>query len=239
MKRTAIALGLLALVTAGIARVATADDQGSTLITVQWDSGVTDGGAAPTPTPTPVTVPVAVAVADAGAAPVAVADAGADAAPEPQGQSKYRGDINSYYRYFGLDLDVSGGGGYHWGERGIGRPVGFGKIRGGLMYATWPFVYSIGATFESNNLSPAAWGLQAEVTHIGAGIWLQVGGMIDWKAQGAFTAALGWSVFGIEAQLRGYQDALPEPTQYFGYGISILGKVRVPIGFILYVLSRK
>lgn len=229
MKRVAIAIGSLALVTAGIARVATADDQGSTLITVQWDAGTSDGAAAPTPAPTPV-----VAEADAGTGAAPAANAGA----APEGKPKLR-DMDAYYRYFGLDLDVSGGGGYFWGE-GVGRPVGFGKIRGGVMYATWPYIYSIGATFESNNLSPLAWGLQAEVTHIGAGIWLQLGGMVDWKARFAGTLAVGWSVFGIEAQLRGYKDVLPEAVPSdFGYGVAILGKVRVPIGVILYVLSRK
>jgi hypothetical protein len=241
VKRFAFALATLALATAGLARVATADDQGSTLITVQWDAGASDG-APPVAATAPATATAAVAAtaaeADAGAAAAPAADAGAAAAPE--GKGKFRGDMAAYYRYVGLDLDVSGGGGYFWGERKNTSGVGFVKVRGGIMYASWPYIYSIGATFESNNLSPAAWGIQAEVTHIGAGVWLQLGGMVDWKARFAGTASVGWSIFGIEAQLRGYKDPLPDAAPLdFGYGVAILGKVRIPIGVILYVLSRK
>ncbi len=169
--------------------------------------------------------------------PVAATDAGAPVGEGDGGGGKYRGGIDAYYKHTGLDLDVSGGGGYFWG--GPGRGVGFVRVRAGLLAARWPFIYSIGGTYEANNLSPATFGLQAEITHIGAGIWLQLGGMVDWKAQLGGMASVGWSIFGIEAQIRGYENVLPDPMSKDGYGFQLVGKVRIPIGFILYVLSRK
>src|SRR5207248_6753736 len=112
----------------------------------------------------------------------------------------YAGNMDEYYRYFGLDLDVSGGGGYFWGEKKVERGIGFGRVRGGILYATWPFIYSVGATFEANNLSPLNFGVEVEATHIGAGIWVQLGGNLDWKGAPGGHVGVGWSVFGVEAQ---------------------------------------
>ena len=237
MRRT-IAFFAAAAIAAGIVRIATADDQGSTLITVQWDGGAGDASA-PTPTVTPLaTTPPP--VIDAGAAPVATTDASAPASDGDAGPSKFRGSIDEYYKYTGIDLDVSGGGGYFWGQNGFGAGVGFGRVRAGIMAVRWPFMYAVGATYEINNLSPAAWGVQAEILHIGAGIWAQLGGSVDYKGEFGGMASVGWSMLGIEAQVRGYKDVLPfaQPNDP-GYGFALVGKVRIPVGFILYVLTRK
>ena len=45
-------------------------------------------------------------------------------------------------------------------------------------------------------------------------------------------ASLGWSLFGVEAQLRTFQDVLPMQTpNNDGLGFVFVGKVRIPIGF--------
>lgn len=238
--RLASGIVSIVLVTAVIARVAMADGEGGTLITATWDSGAPASDAAPVTPITTTPVPVATApvvVQDAGA-PVANPDAGAPATDNSP--TKYRGSIDAYYKYTGLDLDISGGGGYHWGTNDQKAGIAFGRVRGGIMHVSWPFMYAVGATYEINNMSPAAWGAQAEILHIGAGIWAQVGASVDYKAQFAGIASVGWSMLGIEAQIRGYKDALPftQPND-FGYGFTLVGKIRIPVGFILYVLSRK
>lgn len=232
MKRAAIAVASLALITVGIA---SAQDQGSTLITAQWDSGAppADGGAPPATSAT-------TGAADAGAVTTDGGGPTAPAVPADQSKSAYRGNMDEYYHYFGLDIDLQGGGGYFWGENKVERGIAFGRVRGGVLYATWPFIYAIGATFEANNLSPLNFGLQVEATHLGAGIWAQLGGSVDWKGQPAGMLSLGWSIFGVEGQIRSYKDALDVamPSNY-GVGFQLVGKVRIPIGFILYVLNKK
>jgi hypothetical protein len=107
------------------------------------------------------------------------------------------------------------------------------------MVARWPVIFSVGGLFETNNLSPASWGAQAEITSISSGLWTQAGFLIDYKAQPGAIASIGWSLFGIEFQYRSFQNVLPDPKSNDGYGPVLLGKVRIPIGFIIYALTRK
>lgn len=84
-----------------------------------------------------------------------------------------------------------------------------------------------------------SFGVQGELVHISSGMWIEFGGLVDDKAQFGAMASIGWSIFGIEAQVRGYKEVLADPTTNDGYGFSLVGKIRVPLGFIFYVLSRK
>jgi hypothetical protein len=156
---------------------------------------------------------------------------------KPIPKPRYTGSMDDYYKANTLDLDISGGGGYFTG--GPGRGVGFARVRAGILFARWPISTSIGTTFEVNNLSAATYGLQLEFLHIGMGVWLQLGAMMDGRAQFGGLASLGWSFLGVEAQVRGYDQPLPDRQANDGYGFAILGKVRIPLGFILYAMTRK
>jgi hypothetical protein len=144
-------------------------------------------------------------------------------APPPTSQSadeKYSRDT--------IDLNLEGGVGRHLGDPA--KTIGFGRARVGLMFARWPVFRIIGATYEYNNLSPASFGLQGELLHLSAGFWVQAGGSVDIHGKAGVMGGLGFSVIGVEAQYRGYEDV--------GYGATLIAKLRLPIGVILYALDQ-
>jgi hypothetical protein len=145
--------------------------------------------------------------------------------------------LADYYRATTLDFDVQLGGGYFFG--GPGRGVGFVRARAGVLFASWPIFFSLGTTYELNNLSAATYGLQAEVMFIDSGFWAQAGPMVDGHGQFGGMLSVGWSLFGVEAQYRGYDDVLFDRGTHDGYGFALLGKVRIPIGFLLYAHGRR
>jgi hypothetical protein len=126
-----------------------------------------------------------------------------------------------------IDLNLEGGGGRHFGDPFT--TLGFGRARVGVMFARWPVFTMIGATYEFNNLSPATFGLQGELLQLSGGVWGQLGGSVDVHGKAGVMESLGFSVVGVEAQYRGYEDS--------GYGLTLLGKVRIPIGVILYAFD--
>lgn len=144
--------------------------------------------------------------------------------------------IEQYYRATKLDLDIEGGGGFFWGNRTSG--IGFGRVRSGVMFTGYPLTISVGATFEINNVSMATYGAQIELLHIPSGLWAQLGPTVDGRGNFGGIASVGWSVIGIEAQFRGFDEVRPSAFQG-GYGFAFVGKLRLPLGFILYALSRK
>ena len=97
------------------------------------------------------------------------------------------------------------------------------------MLARWPIFTMIGATYEINNLSLASFGMQGELLHLSGGFWTQLGGSVDTHGKLGIMGALGFSVIGVEAQYRGYEDS--------DYGVAVLGKLRIPIGVILYAFD--
>ncbi|CAN5924503.1 hypothetical protein BH11MYX4_BH11MYX4_40710 [soil metagenome] len=126
-----------------------------------------------------------------------------------------------------IDLNLEGGGGRYFGEPAA--TLAFGRARAGVMFARWPVFTMIGATYEYNGLSPTTFGVQGELLHLSAGIWGQVGGMVDIHAKPGVMASFGFSIVGVEAQYRGYEDK--------DYGFAVLGKIRVPVGVLLYALD--
>ena len=143
-------------------------------------------------------------------------------APPPSGQS-----ADDKYTSNTIDLNLEGGAGRHFGDPA--KTLGFGRARAGVMFARWPIFTMIGATYEFNNLSAASFGLQGELLHLSSGIWGQLGGSVDIHGKAGMMAALGLSVVGVEAQYRGYEDS--------GYGVAVLGKLRIPIGVLLYAIE--
>lgn len=126
-----------------------------------------------------------------------------------------------------IDLNLEGGVGRFFGDPKA--TYGFGRARAGVMFARWPVFTMIGATYEYNGLSPATFGVQGELLQLSAGIWGQLGATVDVHGKPGGMAALGFSVIGVEAQYRGYEDK--------EYGFAVLGKLRVPVGVLLYALD--
>src|SRR5262249_44010576 len=113
-----------------------------------------------------------------------------------------------------------------------GRLSGFGRIRGGLLFIDEhdlqaPMFYALGVFYDVSDLTPATFGLQAEALSINSGFWAQVGAMIDVQPRPGFMASVGWSVVGIEGQLRWDKD---KPTN--GPEWALYGKLRIPIRVI-------
>ena len=126
-----------------------------------------------------------------------------------------------------IDLNLEGGVGRFFGDPKA--TYGFGRARAGVMFARWPVFTMIGATYEYNGLSPATFGVQGELLQLSAGIWGQLGATVDVHGKPGGMVALGFSVIGVEAQYRGYEDK--------EYGFAVLGKLRVPVGVLLYALD--
>ncbi len=126
-----------------------------------------------------------------------------------------------------IDLNLEGGVGRFYGDPKA--TYGFGRARAGVMFARWPVFTMIGATYEYSGLSPATFGVQGELLQLSSGFWGQLGGMIDVHGKAGGMVALGFSVLGVEAQYRGYEDK--------EYGAAVIGKVRIPVGVLLYALD--
>lgn len=143
-------------------------------------------------------------------------------APVVSGQS-----ADEKYTRNTIDLNLEGGAGRHFGDPA--KTLGFGRARVGVMFARWPVFTILGATYEFNNLSPASFGLQGELLHLSGGMWGQIGGSVDIHGKLGVMGSLGFSVIGVEAQYRGYEDS--------NYGVAVLGKIRIPVGVILYAFD--
>lgn len=167
---------------------------------------------------------------------LAVFAAAATAHADDVVHTRYRGSLGGYYRATTLDLNLEGGAGYFWGHQSSG--IGFGRVRTGIMFVGWPVALSIGATFEVNNVSMATYGAQVELTHFEWGFWAQLGALVDGRGNFGGLLSAGWSIFGVEAQVRGYDEV--RPAAFDGnYGFALLGKIRIPLGYVFYALSRK
>lgn len=158
-------------------------------------------------------------------------------AVQNQPASAWRGKIDDYYRYVGPDFDLQVGAGYHWDTANKMRSdaLGMGRVRVGLLYVPkWPWAFSVGVTGEVNNMPVGIFGGQAEALHLATGWWLRGGGALDHQGRPHFNAALGWSLFGAEVQGFSVGNS-NDPRE----GVALLATVRVPVGYLIYVLSKK
>ena len=167
---------------------------------------------------------IAVFAVRVGKEPVVVAPSSPVDPNAPQVSS---GSADEKYKRNTVDLNLEGGVGRFFGDPKA--TYGFGRVRAGVMFARWPIFTMVGATYEYNGLSPATFGVQGELLHLSAGVWGQVGGMIDVHGKPGVMGSLGFSVIGVEAQYRGYEDK--------DYGVAVIGKIRVPVGVLLYALD--
>jgi hypothetical protein len=131
-----------------------------------------------------------------------------------------------------LTWDLSLDGGLGAALRDHTALAGFGRIRGGLLYIdetdlAYPTLYSLGLTYEASSITPVTAGIEGEVLLLSSGLWLQIGAMVDWQPRPAFTASVGWSIFGAETQVR--WDA-GDGKQFWVF----YGKLRLPIRAIVW-----
>lgn len=187
--------------------------------------------------------PAATEAPDAGApAPLLLdgADAGSPAAPAgppdggssqptpsvPKPKARYTGPITTagaYERGWWWDLDLEGGGGI-WLEP-HNPALGMGRVRVGALYMAEPWYFTVGATYQYSNLSPAAFGVQAEVMQLWTGFWAQAGAEVNIAGQVGPNFSVGYSVFGVESETW-VGDGQPART-------ALLLKLRVPVSWLL------
>lgn len=106
----------------------------------------------------------------------------------------------------------------------------FGRVRGGIMNVNESIFTMLGATYEVSSLSQTTLGLQGEWLHLQLGVWVQAGGLLDVSPTNfGGMGAVGWSLFGVEFQYRGYENIDPAPALY--------GKIRIPLGVIGHFLA--
>ena len=98
-----------------------------------------------------------------------------------------------------------------------------GRVRGGLMLIREPMFISVGLTAMVDTWRPPAFGVESELMHLQTGLWMHAGAFMDIEASGGATFAMGWSIYGLETQLR------VDPS---GEGVwTVLAKLRVPLRF--------
>ena len=107
----------------------------------------------------------------------------------------------------------------------------FARLRGGVMFVRDSVFTSLGLTYEVSRLQTVTFGVQGETLHLESGGWLQLGLLVDRGARFGGMGALGWSLFGVEAQYRGFPDIDP--------GFALYAKLRIPIGIMAYAARKR
>ncbi len=127
------------------------------------------------------------------------------------------------------DANIDGAYGYIFGSKKTDS--GFVRARGGLLWVRDPNFFSLGLTYELSPESVATVGVQGEAMHLDSGMWIQVGGQLDLehKARPSGIVAVGWSILGVETQVRSYEG--------FGVAPAVFGKLRIPLGVIGFALT--
>lgn len=134
--------------------------------------------------------------------------------------------------FYTWDANLDGAIGYSW--QGDNHLTGFGRARAGILYVNEedlqaPHYYSLGATYEFSDFSPATFGLQFEQMSLNSGTWFQLGALVDIQPRPGFMIAGGLSLLGVEAQVRWADNE--------GAFFAIFGKLRIPISIIAIAIS--
>jgi hypothetical protein len=191
------------------------------------------GAPAPAQVQTAVEPPAAATPAPAPAGPPITTAGPSSATPgaDDNFKAKKRADRleDLYERDNTFDANIDGGGGAAFGSDTKG--MGFIRARAGFMAVRAPWFYMVGPTAEWSNVSGFAFGGQAEVMHLSSGGWAQLGGMVDTTGRPGGLLALGWSMIGVEGQVRRTED--------IGTAVTVLGKLRIPIGVIVFAARQK
>lgn len=189
---------------------------------------------APGPAPAPTTTPAEPTPAapppapDPNPAPPPATPA-APAAPAATGGGAFEGI--KYRHATTWDLNLEGGAGYVFGD--IEKWTGFFRARPGILFVRNDDFFAIGATVEYVGLlARPAFGAQVEYLNVPMGMWAQLGGSIDTKGRPGFNGSIGLSLIGIEAQVHEF-DRSPDAA------FALLGKLRIPLGIIVYGLQTR
>lgn len=150
-----------------------------------------------------------------------------------EAKSRYPGKVEqipgtiAMHRGIGLDIQLEAGVGlvdvHSLNERF------FLRHRVGFLCFYEPWFFSIGATVEGLGLPGLAGGVEAEVSNLQFGGWLQ-GGISVGKEHNFMHIGIGWSVFGVEWQ-----------NQVFGteHANAFLLKLKAPLGILFMGLKMK
>ncbi len=129
------------------------------------------------------------------------------------------------------DANIEGGLGAMF--LGPAKLTGFTRVRAGLLYvdeenARSPKFYALGLTYEASNFRRAssAIGLQAELMLVKPLLWAQAGVVTDFQPRPGFNLTAGWSIFGLEGQMR-WDGERTQGGPVWG----VFGKLRLPISW--------
>ncbi|MDI1478159.1 hypothetical protein [Polyangium sp. y55x31] len=164
----------------------------------------------------------------------AVATANAD---EPHATPTERRNVATRERrapFWTWDANVEGGIGALFEDRV--HLSGFGRVRGGFLRVdersvAEPRFLALGLTYELSDFSPATFGIEVETLGLASGTWLQLGALLDVQPRPGAKLALGFSLFGVEGQVRWDKDD--------GVVWAAYGKLRVPVGILGWALSSR
>jgi len=177
-----------------------------------------------------VAVGAAIAITSSAAAAAQEAPAPAPSAataPAPKATT-YIGAPAGYRRATTWDLNIDGALGSTLGE---GHALtGFGRVRGGILAVRDANVLALGLTYEYSNLQKATFGIQAEYINDNSGAWIQIGALLDTQPRPGAMLAVGYSLFGVEGQVRSYEPA--------GVTYALYAKLRIPIGFLAFEMGQ-
>jgi hypothetical protein len=129
-----------------------------------------------------------------------------------------------------VDANFDAGYGSSLGDNHRGSFLVRGRL--GVMLVRAPWFYMIGPTIEWSQISDkkVTMGLQGEIMHLESGAWIQAGGLLDTGARPGFMASVGLSILGAEFQVRDGGDRTIT---------AVFGKLRIPLGYILFAMSSK
>jgi hypothetical protein len=118
--------------------------------------------------------------------------------------------------------------------------VGFTRARLGALYvdeqdARSPKFYALGLTYEASNFlrATSAVGVQAEFMLVKSLFWAQAGAVVDFQPRPGFNLTAGWSIFGLEGQMR-WDHERAQGELVWG----VFGKLRLPISWFFVGRSR-
>lgn len=120
------------------------------------------------------------------------------------------------------------------------KVVGFARARLGALYvdeqdARSPKFYAVGLTYEASNFlrATSAVGVQAELMLVKSLLWAQAGAVVDFQPRPGFNLTAGWSIFGLEGQMR-WDHERAQGELVWG----VFGKLRLPISWFFVGRSR-
>jgi hypothetical protein len=137
-------------------------------------------------------------------------------------------------RVWTWDLNIEGALGQVFDNENRGS--WFVRGRTGVLHVHDDVFLTLGATYDIVKLyriggvDATNIGIQAEVMHLQYGVWLQLGGLVDFTGNGGVDVGAGWSLFGVEYQARNFDTLGPVQSFY--------GKIRIPVTIIYHAIYK-